>query len=119
MFLQWTCTKSLDHLMPQTQNPMNQSYLHFVKYFCILTSNSYIYWMPKNWVGRKAFLSFLLSSFKYHTRIIITRDFFNFYPLFGSQKHFFYEFFLKILSLCRVIIQERFLITERSEHLLN
>ena len=47
-----------------------------------------------------------LGKIIYRTRAIITRGLYSFYPLFGVQK----RFFLKILDLCMVSIQERFLI---------
>ena len=43
----------------------------------------------------------------YRTRAIITRGLYTFYPLFEVQKRFFKGFFLKILALCMVSIQER------------
>ena len=51
-----------------------------------------------------------VSDSKYHTRIIITRNLYTFYPLFEVQKRFFKGLFLKILALCMVSIQEQFLI---------
>ena len=38
---------------------------------------------------------------------IITRGLYTFYPLFEVQKRFLRSFFLKILALCMVSIQER------------
>ena len=49
-------------------------------------------------------------SLMYQTCAIITRGFYTFYPLFEVQKRFFKRLFLKILALCMVSIQERFLI---------
>ena len=46
----------------------------------------------------------------YRTRAIITRGLYIFYQLFEGQKHFLRDFFRKILALCMVSIQERFLI---------
>ena len=46
----------------------------------------------------------------YRTRTIITRGLYTFYSLFEVQKRFLRGFFLKILALCMVSIQERFLI---------
>ena len=46
----------------------------------------------------------------YRTRTIIIRGWYTFYPLFEVQKRFFKGFFLKILALCMVSIQEWFLI---------
>ena len=43
----------------------------------------------------------------YRTRAIITRGLYTFYPLFEVQKRFSRGFFLKILALCMVSIQER------------
>jgi hypothetical protein len=46
----------------------------------------------------------------YRTRNIIIRGLYSFYPLFKIQKVFSRGFFLKILALCMVSIQERLLI---------
>jgi hypothetical protein len=47
----------------------------------------------------------------YRTRAIVIRGLYFFNPLFESQKRYFKElFFCKILALCMVSIQERFLI---------
>jgi hypothetical protein len=46
----------------------------------------------------------------YRTRAIIIRGLYTFYHLFEVKKCFFKVFFLKILALCMVSIQERFLI---------
>ena len=48
--------------------------------------------------------------FDYRTRAIITRGLYTFYPPFEVQKVFSRVFFLKLLALCMVSIQERFLI---------
>jgi hypothetical protein len=48
-----------------------------------------------------------MHNIRYRTRAIITRGLYNFYPLFEVQKRFFKGFFLKILALCMVSIQER------------
>ena len=46
----------------------------------------------------------------YRTRTIITRGLYTFYPLFEVQKRFSRNIFLKILALCMVGIQDRFLV---------
>ena len=48
--------------------------------------------------------------FIYCTRTIITRGLYIFYPIFEDHFFVFKEFFHKIISLCMVSIQERFLI---------
>ena len=58
-----------------------------------------------------------LSSFKYRTSVIIVCIIFTHFLEFKNV--FSMRFFLKILSLCMVSIQEQFLISERSEHFLN
>ena len=50
------------------------------------------------------------AAFQYRMRAIITRCLYTFYPLFEVQKRFIRGFFLKILALCMVSIQEWFLI---------
>jgi hypothetical protein len=47
--------------------------------------------------------------FNYHMRVIITRGLYILNPYFENQTPFFKEIFLKILPLCMVSIQERFL----------
>ena len=51
----------------------------------------------------------------YRTLAIITSGLYTFYPLFEVQKRFSRGFFLKILALCMVSIQERFLIKSGSK----
>ena len=50
------------------------------------------------------------TSIPYAHHYIATRGLYTFYPLFEVQKRFLRGFFLKILALCLVSIQERFLI---------
>ena len=50
------------------------------------------------------------SRHTYRTRIIITRGLHNLYPIFEGQKCFARSFFHKILLLCMVNIEERFVI---------
>ena len=47
------------------------------------------------------------------TRAIINRGLYTFYPLFEVEKHFLRFFFLKILALCMVSIQEERIIVAR------
>ena len=46
----------------------------------------------------------------YLTRAIVIRGLYTFYPIFEGQKCFFKSFFRKIRPLCKVSIQERFII---------
>ena len=48
----------------------------------------------------------VLILLNYRTRAIITRGLYTFYPIFEGQK----RLFRKILTLCTVSIQERFII---------
>ena len=65
----------------------------------------------KTYVCTISISTFLLPHFlSYRTRAIITRGLYIFYPLFEGQKPFLRGFFHKILALCMVSIQERFLI---------
>ena len=56
----------------------------------------------------KQFKSNSLIEWVYRMRTIVTRGLYTFYPLFDVQKRFSRDFFLKILALCMVSIQERF-----------
>ena len=49
----------------------------------------------------------LIGIFKYRMRAIITRGFHTFYLLIEDQKRFSRGFFLEILALCMISIQER------------
>ena len=55
-------------------------------------------------------LYFCWWIFEYRTRAIITRGLYIFYPIFKTICLFSRRFFQKILALCTVRIQERFLI---------
>ena len=55
----------------------------------------------------------IFGHMRYHMRAIITRGLYTFYPLFQVQKRFLRSFLFKILALCMVSIQERFLIMSR------
>ena len=68
-------------------------------------------WRPCNGDDSKSF-SDILYIFKYRTRAIITLGLYIFYPILKTI-FFSRRFLQKILSLCVVNIQERFVIKSR------
>ena len=71
--------------------------------FCLLVSN--VLWSALK-SKHKPFTKISI----YRTRAIITRGLYIFYPIFEDHFFVFKEVFQKILPLCMVSIQERFLI---------
>ena len=52
---------------------------------------------------------YIQETIKYRMRVIITRDLYILNTLFEGQYIYLREFFLRILALCTISIQKRFL----------